>query len=98
MSNGEIYAPAYLRKQSDSMLHGIADMIEKQVENLQSLRVTVEKLELEKAFIIEYLNPKDLSFRYMIDNFMKLDEDQKSKLINLSESLAAFGSRKETTK
>lgn len=35
---GSIYAPDYLRKQTDPQLHLIADMIEKQVEEIQRLK------------------------------------------------------------
>lgn len=46
------------------------------------------KSELEKQFILEYLNPADTSFRQLVHNFMGLTKEQKQKLIDLAEVLA----------
>jgi len=43
----EIYAPDYLRKQSDTQLHSIADMIEKQMETMSKLCAENAELKAE---------------------------------------------------
>lgn len=48
----------------------------------------IEKLRTEIEFVKQYLNPKDTSFRQMIDAFKVLPEDKQDKLIALSKSLA----------
>ena len=40
-----------------------------------------------KEFVIEYTNPKDTSFRQMMDTFKTLSDDKKQKLINLAKAL-----------
>jgi len=37
MSEAQIYAPSYLRMQKDTQLHSIADMIEVNIEKIQTL-------------------------------------------------------------
>ena len=41
MSDGKTYAPQYLRRQNDPILHGIADMIEEQVEKMKKMRAAL---------------------------------------------------------
>jgi len=46
------------------------------------------KEKLKADFIIAYLNPADTSFRQMMDNFNELNDDDKKKILNLTQSLA----------
>jgi hypothetical protein len=56
--------------------------------HLYEANAEIEKLKLEVEFTREYLNPKDTSFRDMMDTFRTLPDDKKDKLIALSKSLA----------
>lgn len=55
MSAPEIYAPDYLRGQKDKQLHGIAEMIERQVEKIQRLDEENGKLELANLELKEQI-------------------------------------------
>lgn len=52
-----------------------------------------EKYKSERDFIKEYLNPADLSFRYMIDAFKVLPVEKQDKLIALAKSLSELGEK-----
>lgn len=52
-----------------------------------------DKYKAERDFIKEYLNPADLSFRYMIDAFRVLPVEKQDKLIALAKSLAELGEK-----
>lgn len=56
------------------------------------LRLIEENARLrdEAAFIQEYLNPKDTSFKTMVDSFKLLSKEKQGKLIDLSRSLLAM--------
>lgn len=46
------------------------------------------KEKLLKDFIVAYTNPADTSFRQMMDTFLTLSDEKKSKVIDLCKALA----------
>lgn len=56
MSEPQMYAPDYLRAHPDKQLHLIADMIEKQINTLQTERAKVAELQAE----VERLNADNI--------------------------------------
>lgn len=67
-------------------------------KEIEELRTKLERATLERDFIKEYLNPRDLSFQNMMDAFMEMSPDQKEKMIDLSRSLAALAETRTTEK
>ena len=63
-----------------------------QSDEIEKLKAENERLKSELAFVQAYLNPKDTSFRQMIDSFKLLPKDKQDKLIDLSRALAAINS------
>ena len=57
-------------------------------DNVEALKQKIETLETQLAFVMSYLDPKDTSFRQMIDIFCSMPARKKAKLADLSMSLA----------
>lgn len=64
------------------MLFG-SDCHEVFVISEQVLKVVYEERQLILDFASKYYNPKDTTFRSMIDDFQRLSEEQKTMLIDL---------------
>lgn len=59
-------------------------------QDLEAAKSEISALREQLAFTKEYLNPKDTSFRQMVDNFMTLSNEDKDKIIDLSRAMAAL--------
>lgn len=63
-------------------------IVSEYLDEIEALREKLRVAELQRDFVIQYLNPSDTSFKTMMDTFKKLPSDKKNKLINLAGSLA----------
>lgn len=72
---------------------------ESRMKNIEAenkrLRKALENESLKVDFVKAYYNPKDTSFKNMIDAWMTFTDDQKEKLINLCNSLRALSGKGE---
>ena len=79
-----------LDRTTDALIHQ-GKTLRKTTENLLKMSnkkdAEIQRLREEIAFIKEYLNPADTSFRQMIDAFRVLTKEEQEKMVNLCKSL-----------